>query len=291
MVAVEEGLAPALGPLHRVLRGAAGRLWGGSVRHTVSHLVALDVVAKAQAMQQGYPVEHVEVLSAGIDLSRYRPDLRSDRLVGHGVQGPLLLCTEPLEEGRGLDDLLRGFARTVGRREDWNLAFAGDGTYRAALRAHAARLGIGAQVHWIGALREEELPGVLGQSTLLVVPGPDSATSARVMRGAMACGLPILANDEPRFRELVQDDRNGLLVNSSAPEDWVRCLERATLDPASRERWGGAARAMAEERFAWPRIAARFSEILADAVQQTAEAHKEPAPETSRWGGFLRRRA
>lgn len=288
LVAVEEGLAATSGAAGRLLQRTANRMWGAQVRRSVARLVALDGVARAQAIQQGYGVDQVEILSPGADLSRYRPGLRSEMLARHGVRGHALLVTSPLEEGRGLEPVLEAFARTVGRREDWALVFAGDGPYRAALRAHAARLGVGAHVHWIGAPREEELPGLLSASTLLLVPGIDSATSARHLRLAMAAGLPALAVDEPRYAELIEDDRAGLLVRRSDLEadgrDWIRALEHATRAPRARERWGERARELAEERLAWPRIAARFAEMLQDVVAA------EPVAEPSRLG-VLRRRA
>lgn len=288
LVAVEEGVAATSGAAGRLLRRAGSWMWGAQVRRSVSRLVALDVVARAQAIQQGYHVDQVEVLAPGTDLARYRPGLRSEMLARHGVRGHALLVTSPLEEGRGLEPVLEAFARTVGRREDWALVFAGNGPYRAALRAHAARLGVGAHVHWIGAPREEELPGLMSASTLLLVPGVDSATAARHLRLAMAAGLPVLAEDEPRYAELVEDDGTGLLVQRGAVEpsggDWIRALEHAARAPRARERWGDRARELAEERLAWPQVAARFAEMLQDVVAA------EPEPEPSRLG-LLRRRA
>lgn len=271
LVAVEEGVAESNGKVGRVLRLSADRIWGPGVRQAVSQLVALDVVARSQAIRSGNPIETIEVLSPGVDLSRYRPGLQSELLASHGVDGRTLLVLGPLGEGRGLEGVLQAFAQSVGRRDDWALVFAGDGPYRAVLQAHAARLGIGAQVHWIGKPREEELPGLLGAATLLLVPGKDSATSARHLRLAMASGLPALAVDEARFSELVEDDVTGLLVARAEGNDWLRALKQATRAPRARERWGARAREVAEARLAWPRIASRFAELLGAVVAQGPE--------------------
>ncbi|MFT7677932.1 MAG: glycosyltransferase involved in cell wall biosynthesis [Planctomycetota bacterium] len=285
LVLVEEGALPSAGAISHLAAQLMRKLLGSRVRRQVSHLVALNAVARAQAIQQGYGVEQIEVLPPGVDLERFRPGLRSELMRGHGVRGHTLLVTRALEADRGLEQVLDAFANTVGRREDWALVFAGDGPHRAALHAQAARLGVGAHVHWIGALREEELPGLFGSATLLLVPGPDSTRAAQHLRCAAACGLPAIAVDEVRFSDLVENDRNGLLVNHCAGEDWVRALERAAGSPKARERWGERARELAEERFAWPTIAARFAELLGDVSSRKIE----PAP--SRRLGLLRRRA
>lgn len=285
LVLVEEGSTPGVGALSQFAARLVRRLVGRRVKGQVSQVVALDAVARAQAIRQGYGVEQIEVLPPGVDLERFRPGLRSEVMRGHGVRGHTLLVTRALEAGRGLEDVLNGFADTVGRREDWALVFAGDGPHRAALRAQAARLGVGAHVHWIGAVRQEELPGLFGAATLLLVPGPDSTTAAQHLRSAAACGLPAIVVDEVRFSSLVQNDENGLLVNRCSGDDWVRALEQAAGSPRARERWGERAREIAEERFAWPTIAARFAELLGDVCSRPME----PAP--SRRLGLLRRRA
>lgn len=285
LVLVEEGSPPGAGRFSQFVSRAVRRLVGSRVKGQVGQVVALDAVARAQAIQQGYEARQIQILSPGVDLERFRPGLRSEVMRGHGVRGHTLLVTRALEAGRGLEDVLSAFAGTVGRREDWALVFAGDGPLRAALQAQAARLGVGAHVHWIGSVRQEELPGLFGSATLLLVPGPDSTTAAQQLRCAAACGLPAIAVDEVRFSSLVQNDENGLLVNRCSGDDWVRALGQAAGSPMARERWGERAREIAEERFSWPTIAARFAELLGDVTSR----QMEPAP--SRRLGLLRRRA
>ena len=55
---------------------------------------------------------------------RFLSDILADILARHGVRGRVLLCTQKLEAESGLEELIRAFASSVGRRGDWSLVFA-----------------------------------------------------------------------------------------------------------------------------------------------------------------------
>jgi glycosyltransferase involved in cell wall biosynthesis len=66
---------------------------------------------------------------------------------------------------------------------------------------------------------------------------------------AAACGLPIVATDEPGCRGVVRDGENGLLVPVGAVPELAAALERLIADPALRARLGAAGRALAVSEF------------------------------------------
>lgn len=262
LVAVEEGF-PASGRwLERALRWIGEQLWGRYVRKTVDQVIALDPVARAQVLDKGFPAERVRTLPAGVDLAQYRPGLHSPLPSRHGVRGRVVLHVGPQESGRGIETLLRAFADTVGRREDWSLLLAGDGALRSSLRVLTNRLGVASQVHWIGRPREEELPGLLGASTLYVAPCLDDKTTGRMVARALACGVPVIASDVPRQAVLVDDDETGLLVPPGDLGAWRAALQAAASAPRRRERWATQARELARERYDWRVVAARLEELL-----------------------------
>ncbi|TDJ76357.1 MAG: glycosyltransferase [Planctomycetota bacterium] len=271
LLLVEEGFPEVGHPVERMLRASGRGLWGAYVRRTAFKVVALDAVASAQARREGFRADDIHVLPPGVDLTHYRPGLSSNLPFQHGIRGRILLRVGQLQEGRDLDVLIEAFARTVGKREDWSLVFAGTGSARGRLRALVDRLGIGARVHWIARPRREELPGLLGASTLLAITARDNDVRTLIARRALACGLPVIASDVPRLRELVEHDGCGLLATPSDIASWTATIQSAASSPMRRERWGLRGREIAEECFAWPQIADEFERSLLEAHASSLE--------------------
>ncbi len=267
LVLVEGVLNGGLRWQDRVLRRIGETLWGRYVRRTAGAVVALDCLAEEQALRAGFSRELVTVIPHGVDVQIWRPGLASTIVARHRIRGRILLYVGKLSQERGVEDLLAAFARTVGQRSDWNLVFAGEGPDQPELRAMADRLGVGDRVHWVQP-REEELPGLLGASTVLAVPARGDEVVGRHVARAMACGLPILASDLPRLRGFVEHDGNGLLVAPGSIDAWAEAITRAASSPTTRSRWARANRLMAEERFSWPAVATRFEELFGEARER-----------------------
>lgn len=273
LILVESGFDGAGRWHERALRWLGERLWGPFVRHAAARVVALDPLARELALREGFDRERVVVLPAGVDLARYRPGLSSRLVSAHRLQGRILLYSGRIGPGRGLEVLIDAFARTLGQAQGWELVLAGDGSAHEVkvLRAQADRLGVGARVRWLPRARAEELPGLMGSSSALVVPAVDDSVRGKQIPRAMACALPVIASDRPRLATLVEDGETGLIVRAGDVDAWSEALTRVSTSPEARKRWGARAREQAEERFAWSQVAADFEGLLAEAERERVE--------------------
>jgi len=261
LVLVEGGWKGVLRWKDRTLRGIGGRLWGLYVRRTAGAVVALDPLAEEQALRDGFSRDLVRVIPHGVDVQAFRPGLSSTLVARHKIRGRILLYLGKLALDRGVQELLAAFARTVGQRSDWNLVYAGTGPERGELRAMADRLGVGDRVHWVEP-RDEELPGLLGASTVLAIPARGHDVVGRFAARALACGLPILASDLPRLRAFVEHDANGVLVQPGSVDAWAEAVQRTASSPTTRARWARTSRTLAVERYSWPAVAASFEQLF-----------------------------
>lgn len=280
LILVEEGLPGHGNWIERLRRWIGEHLWGPYVRRKTAAVVALDAVAHAQALTAGFEPGLVRTQPVGLDLQLYRPGLTSHLPSQHGIRGRVLLFVGRLEPELDLQVLVNAFAATVGRRGDWFLMLAGDGPARVRLRALADRLGVGAQVHWIGPPRREELPGLLGSATLYVAPSLERELTGWRVRRALACGLPVLAGRGLRAEGLVEHDGCGMLVTPGDLQAWTDALRLCAGSPGRRKRWGRRARELAQERYAWPLVAERFEQVLTQACAPE-ESRAETSPEAS----------
>ena len=279
LVLVEAATGGAARGGSAILRGIGQRLWGRYIRAKATSVIALDAIARERVLHAGFPSSMVSLHPGGVDLNAFRPGLTSGLLLRHGVRGRVLLYVGQISSDRGLDTLVDAFAQTVGQREDWSLVFGGEGSARTHLRAKIDRLGIGSRVHWVGAPRDEELPGLLSSSTLLAVPAIDDSVRGRNVPRAMACGLPVLASDRAALRAFVEQDVTGRLAESGNLEAWTEMLRIAAMSPDARKRWSRAARAAAVERFAWTHVAHVFETAILSVRKGVATRDEaQPAP-------------
>jgi len=81
---------------------------------------------------------------------------------------------------------------------------------------------------------------------LFLVPGTDG--TARAVREALACGLPVVCTRRGMLPELVRDGVTGHTLEESVPA-FAGALLDLWRNPEARRRMGAAARRDAEERF------------------------------------------
>ncbi|MEO0650578.1 MAG: glycosyltransferase [Planctomycetota bacterium] len=255
-----------LRPLHeRALDSIGRRLWGRRVRQLTSQVICLDPIGEQRVLEAGYPRERIERIPTGVDPTVFRPGATSHLPARHRLRGRMLLYAGPLASGRGLEQLMTAYGRTVGQRSDWSLVLAGSGPLRNRLDILASRLGCRVGVRFLPWPERDELPGLMCASTIMAVPGEDDRARGRQIVRAMACGLPVMVSPLPRLSFRIEHERTGYVVPDE-PRAWEAALDRVASAPAIRREWASEARATVERDFAWPVLAQRYVESIERAI-------------------------
>jgi glycosyltransferase involved in cell wall biosynthesis len=144
---------------------------------------------------------------------------------------------------KGFDLLLKAFAKTRQDFPQWRLVIWGEGSDRAELEAERDRLGLQDCV---------EMPGITSRPGIWVETADAFVLSSRyegwgiVLLEAMAAGIPVLSFDcQWGPREMVDDGRDGLLVENGSVDALAAGLIRLLGDEELRARLGKAAAASA----------------------------------------------
>lgn len=111
----------------------------------------------------------------------------------------------------------------------------------ARLRGLAQAGGLEGRVEFTGLVPPPDVGAHLQRADVLVLPNPAHTISARYTSPLklfeyMAAGRPIVASDLPAIREIIQDGRNGLLVEPGNPGALARGVRRVLGDRALAER-------------------------------------------------------
>jgi len=193
------------------------------------------------------PLPPISVIPFGVDPARFRPswDRRTGRLaLGVGVVAPFKRWELAARALRGTGLSLR-IAGPIASPE-----------YAERVRA------AGDRVTLLGEVPNEELERLFAESDLLVHPSAVEILSATVLE-ALAAALPVLGGTS--VDGVVDDDVTGWVERATSPESLVAGLrEKATRlarDDGLRRQMGDAARAVALDRYAWPKVVARHLEV------------------------------
>jgi glycosyltransferase involved in cell wall biosynthesis len=125
---------------------------------------------------------------------------------------PVFLYCERLDPEKGVDLLLRAFARVLASRPAARLRIVGGGPRRTALEALAADLGIIGAVRFDGRASFSEVEAALSDAWALVAPSvwPEPLGLAAIE--AITHGVPAITSASGGFAESVEDGVSGYLV-------------------------------------------------------------------------------
>jgi glycosyltransferase involved in cell wall biosynthesis len=148
---------------------------------------------------------------------------------------------------KGAFELLRAFARLAPKFPRATLICAGDGE-GDKLAALAAELGMSDRFECPGWLNAEQMADELRRASIFALPSHQEGVPIALLE-AMSHSLPVITTPVGGIPEVVENDRNGLMVPPGDVDAIEAALERLLQSPDERERLGAAARATIAERY------------------------------------------
>jgi glycosyltransferase involved in cell wall biosynthesis len=267
-------------PLLRRLNAAVARALGRLAERWSYGRGRIPVVAAvsngvARELKRHYPEVRVAVTPNGVNLERFRPDLRAreDVRAAEGVREnqTVAVFVGSDWDHKGLEIAVEALARArafaasemilwvVGRGDD------------ARFEAQANRLGVAEHVRFFGFRRDTER--FYQAADVFVFPSAYE-TFSLVSFEAAASGLPVVATRLNGVEELLGDDEAGLVVERT-PDAFGSALAQLASDPGRRARMGQAARRRAST-YTWERSTASVLEIYRELLD-TADVEAEAA--------------
>ncbi len=214
---------------------------------------------------QGVARERIDVHWNGLE-----PDALTRPLDGAGVRARLGLA----------DRIVLGF---VGFVRDWNrldrtfpflqqerralLVVVGEGPDRPRLEREAERLGVAAQVRFVGTLARAQVLDAVAAFDVALLPEVTEYASPLKLLDYFAAARAVLVPDRPNLREVIVDGENGVLFDPADDGSFAVRLAELVAAPERRARLGAAGRATIDRLgLTWDRNAERVVAELTAAV-------------------------
>jgi len=216
----------------------------------------------------GAPADRIEIVPPGVEHAFFSPgDQRGARsALDLDPDRPVVLFVGRIQPLKGLDVAIEAFARL--ERRDAQLVVVGGASGLqgevevARIRSLAASLGVTDRIRFVEPQPHHLLSTYYRAADLVFVPSR-SESFGLVALEASACGVPVVASAVGGLLSLVDDGKNGFLVDGRDPAAFARHADSILGDPelAASLSVAGAQRA---RQYTWSTAAARLRRLYAD---------------------------
>jgi glycosyltransferase involved in cell wall biosynthesis len=230
-------------PRHRALRFRIAQfLDAWTARYLTDHLCAVSHAVKTAAIRDlRVAPERITVNREGRDPVRLSQPNAQPKTVARAGLGlvkdqKVLINVGRRDFQKGQSYLLEAVAKLVAKHPRLVLLVAGrSGDVSDDLDRLCDRLGLKDHVHFLG--HREDVPDLLAAADVFVLPSFYEGLPGAVVE-AMALGLPIVASDIEPVREIVQEDRNAILVRPASAGELASAIERILEDQSMAQAFG-----------------------------------------------------
>ena len=216
---------------------------------------ARRVIANSEGLKElalkTNPTQPIQIIPNGVDIEEFYPTEAS------GPDGLNFLSVSRLIQRKGLDLVIRAFAKVALRSSTSKLIIVGEGNLRQELESLASSLNLAQRIHFRGYVPHTEMPQVYRSADIFVLASRNEGMSNAVLE-AMASGLPIITTATGGIKELIRD--NGMVVPQEDVGALVGAMDELARDEEKRISLGQRSRELAQ-KFSWSRVARAYVKI------------------------------
>ena len=179
-----------------------------------NRFIAVSDFLKQRMIESGYPAQKVVRHYIGVDTKRFVP---AREMSPQDERHSYVLSVARHSEVKGLDILIRAFARVADRHPALRLVQIGAGALTPQLKALVESLGLEQRVDFLGARPSRDVLRYIQGCCLLVLSSRKARNGAEesfglVLAEAAACGIPTIGTRVGGIPEAVVDGQTGILV-------------------------------------------------------------------------------
>lgn len=234
------------------------------LKRSAVKVIAVSRFIEARLRAMGFPETSIVQHYIGVDPDRFSPLPVAERSLD-------VVCVGRLVDAKGIEELIRAFARVAPRFPESQLRLIGNGPRHGAYADLARTLGLGQRVVFHGALAHQEVARVVAGCAVSVLVSKTGANGSQEAFGlgaieAAASGLPAIVSRNGGLAETVEDGVTGCVIGEGSVDQLAEALSQFLGDAGLRARFGAAGRARVLERFDLSRQTPKLEDIYAEAV-------------------------
>lgn len=223
---------------------------------------------KRESINYGFAKRKVTKIPNGVDTTLFHPvdDLQKEHLKRrfNFPSLPILIYSGRLESVKGLAMLFRAWQRVLKDREGSYLLIVGDGSQKNGLINLAEELKIIGSVRFTGHV--DNVNEYLQTGSGFVFPSFAEGLSNALLE-AMASELPIVATKIGGTEEVIENKKNGILVQAGSVDKLAKGIITLLRRPEAAHRLGREARRTIEENYSIGVVARKYLQVYKEIIK------------------------
>ena len=233
----------------------------GKIAIVISH-----IIGKRMRDDFGVPHDKIRLIPRGVDLDEFKLAEARDP----GKKDPIIVgLIGRITPIKGHPLFLKAMARVARVFPNIKIQIIGDAPkpqYKEELLMLTRRLGLSHCVEFLGT--RYDIPALLSRMSVLVVPSVGEEAFGRVAIEAGACGVPVVATRIGGLVDIIENEKDGLLVPPDDPRILADAVTRILKEPKFAQDLAASLRTKVEKEFNLDLMFHRTLEVYKEALNR-----------------------
>jgi len=222
--------------------------------HRVHRLTTVANTVRREFTEYGINPQRVAVLGNGVDIDLFKPA----QILMPNDQPMYVLTVGRLAPRKGLEDLIQSAKIVLKYHPNLRFIVLGEGPLRPNLQRLVTQLNLKDSVFLLGHVHQRtRLISYYQHCMMYVHPSHYEGLPTSLLE-AMACGRPVIAAAVSGNLDIIENQKNGLLVPPHQPEQLADAILNLIAKPTLAQQMGIEARATVCNHYSWDVVGKRY---------------------------------
>ncbi|HLG24625.1 MAG TPA: glycosyltransferase family 4 protein [Candidatus Nanoarchaeia archaeon] len=211
----------------------------------------------------------IRIISMGVDTKLFSS--KKTALSKKYPKQKIILFVGRINEQKGIEYLIDAMPRVLKKIKNAHLVIIGEGGHKKSLIEKSRKMGLGKCMDFTGPKTQKEISDFYNLSDVFVLPSVTSKIGTEsfglVIAEAMACGTCVIGSSSGGIKDIIQDEKNGLIFEEKNSSELAEKIILVLSNPKLRNSLAKNGAISAKNNYSWDIVSKKFLEIYGELLK------------------------